>query len=114
MDQVSEQEGHLIRAFSLQSVQLLNPMVSHYHLSFVHSRSRGWGVYKGPGGCVWEVYSQLGCFPAVGRFIGFQRYGGELGRSDDREGCWLVTTTDGSCLGVVGHSALRAGETTSR
>ena len=46
---VPEQEGHLIRAFSLQFVQFLNPMVSHCHLSFIHRRSRGWGVYRGPG-----------------------------------------------------------------
>ena len=37
--------------------------------------------------------------------IGFQSRGGELGRGDDREGCQLVTVADGSCLGVMGHSA---------
>ena len=107
-----EQEGHLIRAFSLQSVQFLNPMVSHCHLSFIHRRSRGWGVYRGAG--VVGNLPPVGCFPMIGRFIDFQRRGGELGRGDDREGCRLVTIVDGSCLGVVGRSALKAGETTSR
>ena len=98
---VSEQEGHLIRAFSLQSVQLLNPMVSHYHLSFIHSQSRGWGVYRGPMGVESlqpvrvvssgrEVYQ----LPTPRRVTGKRRQQGGLPACNDNQAVqvsWVVT-----------------------
>ena len=86
-------------------------MVSH----FLRSQPVGGGGFRS-GRRVWDVYSRegprqgtnrLGWFPIAGRF--FQCRGGELGKGNDSEGCRLVTTVDGSCLGVVGHDASRVG-----
>ena len=46
--------------------------------------------------------------------VGFQRRDRELGKDDDKEGCWLVTTIGKSCLGVVGCDLSRTGKVVGR
>ena len=100
----------------MQSVQLLDPMVS----PFLRSQPFGGGRFRDKWG-VGDVYSREGArrgtsqskwFLVARRFAGFQCRSGELGKGNGREGCRLVTTVDGSCLGVVGHNASRAGRAT--
>ena len=73
------------------------------------------------GGGVWDVYNREGArqgtsrskwFLVARRFTGFQCRSGELGKGNGRKGCLLVTTVDGSYLGVVGHDASGAGRVT--
>ena len=46
--------------------------------------------------------------------VGFQRRDRQLGKDDDKEGCWLVTTVSESCLGVVGCDLSGTGKVAGR